>query len=253
MPWPIEQLAKEWAVIKQAPLSFVLVFLLCLVVAFFVLKYFYDESIRHKNELIASLQARLELNLSSTEVPQGSPEPVKPQLLDPDLKLVNKHFAIVGKWGGRYFLVGKDYGATVSMAVCLDFSLIPVPHSVPWVEVRALIIFKNEKNQIWRVNDGIWLGRDSVKVPINRGETQTLILGTFARGEQSPEFSTYEHRPDHDPLERDVNGSLILVHVTLIGEYMNEVVLTAPWWLQLSGDAIALITQEQFEETRVRP
>ena len=59
MPWLVDQLAKEWAVIKQAPLSFVIVFALSLISAFLVMKYFYSESLQHKYELIASLRENL--------------------------------------------------------------------------------------------------------------------------------------------------------------------------------------------------
>lgn len=185
---------------------------------------------------------------SKTETEEPNPEAVKPELLEPDLKLVNQHFADVEKWNARYCLASKNFGGTIYTAACLDFSLVPIPHSIPWVEVRALIIFKNENNQTWRVNDGIWHGWDSVKVPIRRGETQTLIVAT-----RPPEegFSTYEHRLQHDPFERTLSGDLILAHVSLTGEYMDEVVLNLSWWIRLSLGGISVITQEEFEANTI--
>src|SRR5882672_7293992 len=129
MSWLIDQLAKEWAVIKQAPLSFVIILILSLTLAFLFMKYLFGESLRNKNELIASLRGKLELYLPVSQSKGGKTETeeldnleaVKPELLDPDLRLVNQHFANVQKWNARYCLAGKDFGGTTYTAACLDF------------------------------------------------------------------------------------------------------------------------------------
>lgn len=61
MPWPLDELVKEWPMIKQAPLSFAIVCVLALLLAFLFSKYLYQERLKHKDDLLGSLQKKLDL------------------------------------------------------------------------------------------------------------------------------------------------------------------------------------------------
>jgi hypothetical protein len=72
MPWPLEQLLKEWDVIKQAPLSFIIIFLLCMALAYFFMRYMYGETLSRKDELIAVYKERLGLKPDDKATPKAS-------------------------------------------------------------------------------------------------------------------------------------------------------------------------------------
>jgi hypothetical protein len=61
MPWPLEQLLKEWDVIKQAPLSFFIVLALCMMLAYFFMRYMYKEALSQKDDVIGTYKERLGL------------------------------------------------------------------------------------------------------------------------------------------------------------------------------------------------
>jgi hypothetical protein len=70
MPWPLEQLLKEWDVIKQAPLTFILAFILLLVLAYVFMRWLYQDNLARKDELIASLKERLGLEPADKAKPK---------------------------------------------------------------------------------------------------------------------------------------------------------------------------------------
>lgn len=78
MNWLIEQLLKEWAVIKQAPLSFLIMLVLCLLLAYLLLKYIYGERLEHKDDIIESLNAKLGLKPSDESALKTSVETPPP-------------------------------------------------------------------------------------------------------------------------------------------------------------------------------
>src|SRR5689334_12156137 len=59
--WILDQLVKEWAVIKQAPLSFLIAFFLSNVLLYLFHRWIYREQFKHKDDLIASYREKLAL------------------------------------------------------------------------------------------------------------------------------------------------------------------------------------------------
>jgi hypothetical protein len=64
MDWLLEQLAKEWAVIKQAPISFAIVCLLFLLLAFLAARWMYQERITNRDDLIGYYREKMGLTPS---------------------------------------------------------------------------------------------------------------------------------------------------------------------------------------------
>ncbi|MDX6528957.1 MAG: hypothetical protein QOH41_1247 [Blastocatellia bacterium] len=259
MTWLIDQLAKEWAVIKQAPLSFVIISTLAVVLAFTLVKYIFQERLRHKDDLINSLERKLALSGSASTGEVETSGSQTTDLLAPELELLHEYFVDVGKteWG-VYFQVGSDFTGRVFKAALLDFNFRAIPGSVPWVEVRAQIIFNDVNNQRMHLIDGIWHGRDSVEVPFRPGEKRSLVIATCTPGSH---FGTYEHRmrdpgrpvvkPFLCPLERKIDEDSVHVQVRLTGKYMDNPRFNEFWCFKLSrvGQlAIQKITPEEFEK-----
>lgn len=61
MPWPLEQLLKELDVIKQAPISFFIVLVLCVALAYCLMRWMYKDALSRKDELIAVYREKLGL------------------------------------------------------------------------------------------------------------------------------------------------------------------------------------------------
>jgi hypothetical protein len=61
MQWFLEQLAKEWAVIKQAPLSFLIICGLCLLASFFFVRWVYHERLQAKDDMLGYYRERMGL------------------------------------------------------------------------------------------------------------------------------------------------------------------------------------------------
>jgi hypothetical protein len=98
MPWPLEQLVKEWAVIKQAPLSFFIVLFLCMALAFFVVRWIYRDHIARKDDIISDLQKKIGIQ------PQGASESIPSKAECPDKwlhEIAKNHLEEIG----RYVLV----------------------------------------------------------------------------------------------------------------------------------------------------
>ena len=142
----------------------------------------------------------------------------------------------------------------------MDFRLKPVRGAVPWVEVRAHVLFKDRKNHETRVGAGVWHGRDQPKVPLRPGETQSLIL-TGGYLSSDSHFSTYEHGPRGDEdqrIERVLEGSEVRVCVGLIAEYMSAPRSDNAWFFKLSKvdsegrPKIDIIKPKDFEKN-LRP
>lgn len=74
MDWLLEQLAKEGAVIKQAPLSFVIVWVLGLIVLYFIMEYIYRQRLAGKDDLISSYREKLGLEPTEKAHPKTSTE-----------------------------------------------------------------------------------------------------------------------------------------------------------------------------------
>src|SRR6266478_435990 len=58
--WILDQLLKEWPVIKQAPLTLVVIFLLAFGLAYLFCRWLYQDAIKRKDDLIADLGKKLE-------------------------------------------------------------------------------------------------------------------------------------------------------------------------------------------------
>ena len=61
MNWLIDQLAKEWAVIKQTPIAFIFVCVLSLLIAFFFVRWMYKERLDARDDLIGYYREKLGL------------------------------------------------------------------------------------------------------------------------------------------------------------------------------------------------
>jgi hypothetical protein len=66
MPWNwfLERVAKEWPMIKAAPLTFILVFIVLATAIFIVVRWLFRERLQHKDDLIASYREKLSLSPS---------------------------------------------------------------------------------------------------------------------------------------------------------------------------------------------
>src|SRR5712691_3031665 len=56
--WILDQFIKEWAVIKQAPITFATLFLLALGLAFLIARWLYKEALSRKDDLIEDLRKK---------------------------------------------------------------------------------------------------------------------------------------------------------------------------------------------------
>jgi len=131
----------------------------------------------------------------------------------------------------------------------LDFDLRAIRDAVPWLEVRAQIIFNDASNQRMHVIEGIWQDGDAMEV-FHPGETKSLIVATYLSGEG---FSTYEYVKLESPRERKLKLMTTRINVRLIGKYMSKVRFNQFWCFKLSYEelkpTIQRITREEFEGT----
>lgn len=196
-----------------------------------------------------SVHAPITLNLNQAQnktLDEQNKTPV-PDLLDPELELLHWCYVDAVKDNSGRYSQASNASTFSRKAAWLDFDLRAIRNSVPWVEVRAQIIFNNAQNQRMRVIDGVWHGRDSVEVPFRPGETRSIIVATCLPDQS---FSTYEHAGHKaSPTERVLDQS-IRAQVRLIGRYMDIVRFNEFWCFKLSSTVepkITKITPEEFE------
>jgi hypothetical protein len=63
MTWLLEQLAKEWAVVKNAPISFAIIVILSLAFGYILVRYIYKERLESKDEMLDYYREKLGLSL----------------------------------------------------------------------------------------------------------------------------------------------------------------------------------------------
>lgn len=188
----------------------------------------------------------LHLNPNHPQPPTKEIVPA-PEYDDPQVQLLHEYIADVARPLGRYIQVGSDFRGVTCKAVCLDFDLRQIRNSVPWLEVRAQIIFNNNLNQRMHVIQGIWQSGEC-REAFHPGETKTLTVATYTSSEG---FKTYEYVPLENAREREIKQLTTRVQVRLIGEYMSKLRFNEFWCFELSYASLAptirRITPEEFE------
>lgn len=81
MPWIIDQLAKEWGVISQAPLMFVIAVILSAVLMYLLFRYLYGDIIARKDMAMAALEKQMETSQRQTPL-----QPAELSALDQERK-----------------------------------------------------------------------------------------------------------------------------------------------------------------------
>jgi hypothetical protein len=184
----------------------------------------YDAPFRTNFEAdaVANLKAEIDSLKSqlATPLPQTLPAP--------GLRCDDQHFDDVRKSHNYYIRVSGNSGYK---AAFLDFKLNYDSTAGDSLNLRAEIIFTDGDSHVFHVRDGIWHGRDLVKVPIRHGETQSLILTTL--GDEG-DFTTYESQRPRKPIERTIKGNTVRAEVVIWPEYINKVMPPLKWYFELS-------------------
>lgn len=248
--------------IKQAPVSFFIVWLIGAVVTIAVvrrqLRGQLDDlrkTIADRDNVITFLEKKVEIHQKLSEAPapvqlpaSTAPAPPEAKLIPPVLDLLHFDFEDVAKdETGFYFRASQGF---VCKAAILDIALSPISGAVPWTEVQPQIRFKDSNDHVTRVSNAIWLAHDKSKLPLRYGVTGNLVLATRL---PKRDFRTYERDPHAvRPLERQLSGDVIRAEIRLIGEYKDDPSADKSFYLEIiKGDPPKILesSREQFDKS----
>jgi hypothetical protein len=121
--WFLERLAKEWPVISQAPLTFVLVAIVLSIILFLLLRWQFRERLQQRDEVIAGYKEKLGLASSPKKSPATplAVEEMNPLPHDPKLVASVRILSPCDKWrvGSRITIRGAVFpqGSSVQLLI----------------------------------------------------------------------------------------------------------------------------------------
>jgi hypothetical protein len=178
-------------------------------------------------------ELRAKLKDKDTAALANSP-PAEPP--PPELRCDDQQFYDVTMKDDYYVKAGSfDRRYRINKAAFADFKLKYDDATGESIDLRAEIVFRNESGETFHVRDGVWDRRQSKKVPLRYGETQSLILTAF---DEDGVFYTYENQHPHSkPITVPMNGSVFNAEVIVTREYRGKILPPVRWYFLLSATA----------------
>jgi hypothetical protein len=253
--WILDQLLKEWPVIKQAPLTLVVIFLLAFGLAYLFCRWLYQDAIKRKDDLIADLGKKLKgldalvgfgdakqlrdetvgrVRENKKAAPSGPTDEAPPaspanlRFLKPKVIPVfqNRDNGFRERLSDNQVVPDKPEAAIIPLINEMPES--GVASSIQYLRATLALFRHDDDDEGLRIPEPIWLGRVKPHISLDGDQIEKLIIAVrYANGVANvmkfgqEKHETYEDVYVFDPGYERLHEDRYRVQVQIIKGYKD--------------------------------